>query len=155
MKNIAEPPVPPETSKKPQKTPQPVPAPPGTLLTFPCVGSLSNWHLTQPQVDEWSALYPGIDILTECRKALAWVLTNPRKTSKGMPRFLVGWLNRGVGRGGRPGNASAQSPPPKPPKVFTAADLDPPWEKSNTNGDGRKRIAERAQQLTADTEVQS
>lgn len=53
-----------------------------------------EWHLTAAQIAQWKALYPGLDVEAECRKALAWVQTNNRKTARGMPRFLVGWLNR-------------------------------------------------------------
>ena len=67
------------------------------ILTFPTVGTNGHqWLLTQAQCDEWTALYPGLDILGECRKALAWVQANPqlKKTPGGMNKFLVGWMNR-------------------------------------------------------------
>lgn len=69
-------------------------------VTFPCVGFVSHWHLTDAQVQAWAELYPNLDVLDECRKALAWIQANQghRKTAKGMPRFLVGWLNRSVER---------------------------------------------------------
>lgn len=73
------------------------------VATFPCVGRETTWPLLDSQVQEWAALYPNLDVLDECRKALAWIQANQghRKTAKGMPRFLVGWLNRSVERGGR------------------------------------------------------
>lgn len=64
------------------------------LLTFPCNGKQKTWRLTQSAVDEWTALYPGIDVLAECRKALAYVKANRPKTARGMPAFLVAWFNR-------------------------------------------------------------
>jgi hypothetical protein len=59
--------------------------------------------LTQEQVSEWAELYPGMDILRECRKALAWVKASPqnRKTADGMPRFFVNWFNRDANQGHR------------------------------------------------------
>lgn len=67
---------------------------------FPCVGLEPQWPLLEPQLAEWSRLYPNIDVSGECNKALAWIQSNTghRKTAKGMPRFLVGWLNRSVER---------------------------------------------------------
>ncbi len=87
-----------------------VAAPP--VLVFPVVGTPGpEWPLTQPQIDDWSALYPDLNILAECRKALAYVQAKPsnRKTGRGMPAFLVRWFNRAVdGRGPSPGNGNAK-----------------------------------------------
>lgn len=72
------------------------------LLVFPTIGKGGNeWALTQAQVNEWQELYQGLDVVAECRKALAWVKakTGNRKTAGGMKTFLVNWFNRGVGRG--------------------------------------------------------
>lgn len=74
------------------------------LLRFPTVGKgPEDWALTDAQVAEWQTCYPGINVGSECRQALAWVKANPsrRKTARGMPAFLVGWLNRSTDRGGR------------------------------------------------------
>jgi len=65
-----------------------------TLLTFPTNGTPKLWHLTEKQVSEWNELYPGVDVLAECRKALAWVKSNRKKTARGMKRFLNGWMGR-------------------------------------------------------------
>jgi len=66
------------------------------VLVFPCVGQRAEWVLRTEHVTDWQALYPPLDVLAECRKALAWLHATPsrRKTAGGMPRFLVGWLNR-------------------------------------------------------------
>ena len=51
--------------------------------------------MVDSQIDEWIPLYPGIDILAECRKAKAWNDTQAaKKTAKGMTKFLVNWFNR-------------------------------------------------------------
>jgi hypothetical protein len=68
--------------------------PADTVLTFIATGRPAAWHLTQAQVTDWEGVYPGLDVLGECRKASAWLLANGRKTASGMPRFLVSWLNR-------------------------------------------------------------
>ena len=62
------------------------------VLTFSTVGTPSEWHLTQTQIDAWSLAFPQTDVLGEARKALAWVLAKQRKTAKGMPVFLFRWL---------------------------------------------------------------
>jgi hypothetical protein len=69
-------------------------APP--IFLFPCDGPKSQWGLDQTQIDGWMKLYPHLDVLAECRRALAWIEANPsrRKTSSGMARFLVNWFNR-------------------------------------------------------------
>ncbi|MCR4339537.1 MAG: hypothetical protein NUW01_06585 [Gemmatimonadaceae bacterium] len=67
------------------------------VLTFPVVGlGGPTWGLTQGQIDQWRELFPGIDVLAECRAALAWAQANKgkRKTATGMLRFLAAWLTR-------------------------------------------------------------
>ncbi len=82
------------------------------VLVFPTVGTDgTGWGLSEAQIAEWVALFPTIDVLGEARKALAWVLANPghRKTARGMPRFLVGWLSRTTNRGGQGGSVGKTS----------------------------------------------
>lgn len=76
------------------------------ILTFPTVGTGGpEWRLRRVQVEEWQALFPGLDVVAECRHALAWVQASPgrRKTAKGMPKFLVAWFTRSVDRRGSGG----------------------------------------------------
>lgn len=75
------------------------------VAVFPVVGKGGpSWTLSEAQVASWRELYPTIDVLREVRKALAWCAANPgrRKTAKGMPAFLVNWLNKATNdtRGG-------------------------------------------------------
>lgn len=82
-------------------------------LEFPTTGpGGSSWRLRRVQVDEWRATYPGVDVLAECRRALAWVKANPgrKKTAKGMPKFLLSWLSRAVDSGRVTYETSASSP---------------------------------------------
>jgi hypothetical protein len=68
---------------------------PPSVLVFPTTGAgPKTWDLTPDQIAEWANLYPGVDVASECRKALAWIQANHPKTAGGMPRFLVRWLNR-------------------------------------------------------------
>ena len=112
-----------ETGSERDSTPTPTPTPTTTtpdkgvssephaaskpVLVFPVVGvGGTEWSLTVQQVAEWRGLFPALDVLTEARHALAWVMANPgrRKTVKGMPAFLVNWFNRAVNHGGSNGN---------------------------------------------------
>jgi uncharacterized protein YdaU (DUF1376 family) len=74
------------------------------VMTFPVVGNpdQQEWPLHQSRVDAWIVAYPNLDVLSECRKAVAWAEANPgrRKTGKGMAAFLVNWLNNASNRGG-------------------------------------------------------
>lgn len=61
---------------------------------FDCDGDQKTWQPTQRQVEAWQQAYPQVDVTAELRKAAAWVTSNRRKTAKGMPRFINGWLSR-------------------------------------------------------------
>ena len=78
-------------SEPPTEEPSPV------VMTFPTVGQHSKtWQLTQAKLDEYREAYPGVDVESECRKALQWCRDNTqkRKTPTGMPRFLGKWLGK-------------------------------------------------------------
>jgi hypothetical protein len=80
------------------REPAPPASPPAAVvLTYTTIGSgPKEWQLTEPHLAELKSLYPGVDVLAECRKALAWLNANTsrRKTHRGMPAFLVRWLNK-------------------------------------------------------------
>lgn len=81
------------TDSKPKEEP---------VLTFPCSGDKSEWHLYPSKEKEWQASFPGLIVLQECKKARQWILDNPtkRKTYNGMTRFLGAWLGRVQNSGG-------------------------------------------------------
>lgn len=83
-------------------TPAPAAADGLIVLVFPTEGTPADWRLRRSQVDEWQGVYPSLDILDECQRALTWVKANPghRKTARGMCAFLVNWFNRSVNRRG-------------------------------------------------------
>ena len=69
------------------------------VFTFPTAGHPSSWDLHQSRIEMWAGMYPGVDVLAECRKAFAWTEAAPnRKTARGMPAFLVRWLNKAADR---------------------------------------------------------
>lgn len=87
------------------------------LLVFPVIGKGDKtWPLTAAYVAELAGDYPGLDVLGECRSARAWCVANPtkRKTAKGMPAFLVNWLNRAVKGGGQRVAAAPLTAAPRP-----------------------------------------
>lgn len=74
------------------------------LVTFPCVGKVTEpkeWHFTASHIAEWTPAYPGVDLLVEAHKALAWIKASAerRKTARGMARFITGWFSRSQNRG--------------------------------------------------------
>jgi len=99
------------------------------VLEFPTFGDSRRWALTKAQVEEWRTLYPALNLLAECRQALAWIQASPdrRKTARGMKRFLVGWLNRSV-NSHRSGNGSAKTDAPLWPQDDRTPNPSPPWQ---------------------------
>ncbi len=93
--------------------------PPPAVLWLPCRasrrGDPPEWGLSQTQVERWQAVFPGLDVLAEARKAEAWLQANPGrwKTVRGMPRFLLSWLER-TNDGGRFGRREAPGAPGAP-----------------------------------------
>lgn len=83
------------------------------VLTFTTVGKFPTFALTEGQMARWRESYPNLDVDGECRRASEWIAANPerRKTAKGMPAFLVGWLNRATDRGGRSPSVSTSRLP--------------------------------------------
>jgi hypothetical protein len=73
------------------------------VMVFACRGEPKLWGLEPSRLEGWRQLYPGLDLMKELGKACAWLEANGAKTAKGMPKFLVNWLNRAVdGQGGKP-----------------------------------------------------
>lgn len=85
------------------------------VFEYPTKGKTKRWQLRESQLARWRELY-SVDVLAECRSALAWCEANPtkQKTSRGMPAFLTSWLNRAQNRG--------QSAGPAPPRRETVHD---------------------------------
>jgi hypothetical protein len=88
---------------------------PPPALTLPCVGKgLKDYPVTEAQLAEWRAAYPGVDVAGELRRARAWLVANKtkRKTYRGVPAFLVRWLGKAQdgGPGRRNGAPSTMRP---------------------------------------------
>ena len=65
----------------------------------------SLFAISDSDVQEWSKLYPAVDIKQELRKMKGWLDANPtrRKTRRGVRRFVNNWLSRTQDQGGTPG----------------------------------------------------
>ncbi len=89
-----------------------------SLLEFPTNGNPKTWRLTEMKFHEYQESYPFMDILAECKKALQWLRDNPakRKTARGMPKFLGGWLSR-ANDTGKYQRSTGTPPPPEPCKT--------------------------------------
>lgn len=61
----------------------------------------SEHAITQTDVDEWERAFPGVDVVAQLLQARLWCRDNPtrRKTSRGVRKFLTGWLSREQDRG--------------------------------------------------------
>ena len=82
----------------------------------------TDWPLYRSKVAELAETFPGIDIEAEARKARQWLRDNPdrRKTPRGMPRFLSGWMSRANPDRNGDGQSALDADPVEPPdEVFT------------------------------------
>ena len=61
-----------------------------------------DYPIYQADVDEWSELYPSVDVMQQLRNMKGWLDSNPtrRKTPKGIKRFITNWLQREQDKGG-------------------------------------------------------
>lgn len=62
----------------------------------------SDYPVYQEKIDEWTELFPAVDVIQELRKMKAWLNDNPsrRKTKRGILRFCNNWLSREQDKGG-------------------------------------------------------
>ena len=112
-----------EDSGEPAKPASPPAVP---VMTFPTSGvGPKEWTLTESDVTCWQQAYPGLDVLAECRKAMAWIHANTtkRKTARGMPAFLVRWLNKANDSGGGSRHPQANGNPQFRTKVQEKSDI--------------------------------
>lgn len=78
---------------------------------FPVIGpgSPEPVQILESKAAEYRATFTGIDVNSELLKAAQWLRDNAsrRKTAKGLPRFLFGWLERAQNSGRANGQQSA------------------------------------------------
>jgi hypothetical protein len=87
---------------------------PMTGIVFPVDGDANRrkWQLPCRIVGTLSEAFPMLDVEAEARKAASWCELNPskRKTARGMGKFLHGWMDRAMQKGGvmKPKQASSR-----------------------------------------------
>lgn len=86
----------------------------------------SDYVVTENDVKKFEQLYPDLDIHAEMRKIYAWLINNTqkRKTKRGMPKFLNGWINRAYVQFVQEPKARANAPKPQIQHNFTQRDYD-------------------------------
>lgn len=102
-------PEPKEKAEEDSSEPSPEDSKPSaTVLVLPLVGKVKEGPITQADLDEWQALFPGIDVLQVCRNIVAWNQANPtrRKTITGYKKHIVSWLSREQDKGNGSGNGA-------------------------------------------------
>ncbi len=72
-----------------------------TVLALP-LNDKSQYPIQQKDLENWSQLYPAVDVLQELRKMCGWLDSNPRrrKTKRGIGNFITTWLAKEQDRGG-------------------------------------------------------
>jgi hypothetical protein len=62
----------------------------------------TEYPIYQKKVDEWSELYPAVDVMQDLRKMKGWIDANPtkRKTRRGILKFCNSWLSSTQDKGG-------------------------------------------------------
>ncbi len=71
------------------------------IITLP-LNDKSEHPISQSQIDEWSELFPAVNVLQELKKMKAWCNAHPekRKTKRGVDGFIVRWLSKTQDEGG-------------------------------------------------------
>lgn len=81
--------------------PEPEPAPDREQVISLTLNDRSEFWIYGDQVEQWSQLFPAVDVLQELRKMKSWLDSNPsrRKTNRGILRFVNSWLSREQDKG--------------------------------------------------------
>jgi len=86
----------PEASQRADPLTPPADPPEPPILVFPCSGEPDSWPLTRKFLDAAANAYRQVYVLAEFTKAHAKITVGavPKKTARGMPRFLMLWIGR-------------------------------------------------------------
>jgi hypothetical protein len=81
------------------------------------------YPISNQQISEWSSAYPGVDVKTELLRMKVWLDANPtkKKTSRGILKFIVGWLTKAQDSGR--GFAGTSLVPLSMPKIKSRVEL--------------------------------
>ena len=80
--------------RRPKPGPKPPPEP--AVVSLPTNVAGAEVGVSQAQIDDYAATYPGVDVPQQLREMRRWLIDNPakRKTAKGMGRFINSWLSK-------------------------------------------------------------
>lgn len=70
------------------------------LITLPTNRPNQAYRVLQSHFDQFTVLYPAVDVPQELRGMAGWLIGNPKnaKTASGMPRFINAWLSKAQNR---------------------------------------------------------
>ena len=85
-----------------------------SVLALPLTDG-TEFEISEADVEQWSGLYPAVDVLQALRSMLGWLDVNPtkRKTRAGIRRFINTWLAKEQDRGGTKGYTGYKKPEEK------------------------------------------
>lgn len=71
-----------------------------------------EFQIAIQRVEEFTEIYPGVNVMQELRKMRGWLISNPAKckTKKGMMAFVNNWLAKQQNDGGSQGGARRVGP---------------------------------------------
>lgn len=106
-------------------------------MEFPVVGQPQPWRLTAGKLGEYQEAFPGVEVGLALRSARQWCIDNPtkRKTPRGMPKFLHGWLERR--QNGQHGSGTRAAPPASRRPAPNARDAEMLHSLVSRSGGGR------------------
>lgn len=94
------------------------------VISIPLAGNSGQHDVTDEDVEQYSDVYPGIDVVQQLKKCRQWNIDHPRKrkTKRGIRKHISGWLDRAQNdpRQTKRGDIdlSKPLPPKKDPTLF-------------------------------------
>lgn len=91
--------------------PVPEPAPDRTPAISLILNDKTEYWIFEDQVENWTELFPAVNVMQELRKMKSWLDCNvsKRKTKRGILRFVNSWLSKEQDRGGAVRNRPQQT----------------------------------------------
>lgn len=63
------------------------------IMEFPTRTQDKPYILLESKLNEYKMHFPNKDVMAEFNAALQWLIDNPTRRKKSVPRFLTNWLN--------------------------------------------------------------
>jgi len=89
-----------ESESESEDSAEPETASAPSVISLP-LNNGEEYPIFHQQIDEWSELYPAVDVIQELRKMRGWCDANSqnRKTKRGIGAFIARWLSREQDKG--------------------------------------------------------